>query len=413
MSAPQKSSLKSAMIVVAVLLVGLAIAAFIIKSAPRPERVTPEVKARLVEVADIRVAQQLPYWSAGGRVMASQQVDLMPEVSGRIKSIAADAIPGARLSKGALLAEIDERDYRLAMAQRQAAYAQAVAALKIEKGQASLAREEYELAAAQLSAEDKALVLREPQIAQAQAEVQTAKANLDQAALNLERTRIRMPFDGQINQRHISVGSQVSVSGRAFELVNTDEFWIEVKIPAAFLPLLDPQQPALIRQSGWLASEVREAQVLNVLPAVDSADRQVKVLLSLSDPLALENPELAKVLLNDFVEVQLFGRLNQPSYEIAAQLIDNNNQIWVVNDGQLQQRTVDVLYRGRELSWVASDLADSDEASGVQPGDKLLISKVDAAVAGAPVRVLGDDSSTNKAADNDVDSGKDEGVSYD
>ncbi|WP_419810618.1 efflux RND transporter periplasmic adaptor subunit [Bacterioplanoides sp.] len=382
---PKQSPVKSAAIVIVILLLGVGIAAFIIKSAPRPERVAPEAKSRLVEVADIKLAVRPPYWQAGGRVMASQQVDLMPEVSGRIQSIAAPAVPGTRLAKGDLLAAIDASDYRLQLTQRQAAYAQALAALDIEKGQASLAREEYELSAATFSAEDKALVLREPQIAQARAEVQTAKANLEQAQLNLARTQIKMPFDGQINQRHISVGSQVSVSTNAFELVNTDEFWIEVKIPAAFLALLDVQQPALIQQAGWPDGQQRQARVLNILPAVDSADRQVRVLLSLSDPLALSDPSQPKVLLNDFVEVRLFGQLSAESYQVASRFMDAQNRVWVVNNGELQQRQLEVLYRGREDSWIARRVM-SDK--GFKDGDQLLLSKIDAAVAGAPVRVL-------------------------
>jgi len=377
--------IKNALIALAILAVGIAAAVVIVKSAPKPKKVKPEIQARLVEATDLRASENRPSWRTGGQVMASQQVMLTPQVSGRIIRIDEQAVPGARLAKGALLAKIDPADYQYQLAQSQAAYTQALAALDIEKGQASLAKEEYELSAARLSQQDRALVLREPQIAQAQAQVKTAKANLEQARLNLARTEIRMPFAGQINSRSIAVGSQVSSATNAFDLVNTDEFWIEVKIPAAFLTWLDRDHPVVIRQPGW-GSQQRQARVLNVLPAVDSADRQVKLVLSLSDPLARDNPQQPVVLLNDFVDVQLFARALPDSYEVPTRFLDDDHRVWVVQDGELQQRTLNVLYKGRETSWVS---ALADEQSGFRDGDQLLASRVDAAVPGAPVRVLG------------------------
>jgi len=383
--------LKSVLLGTGILLVGIAVAVVIVKSAPKPQRVKPETKARLVEVAPLQRQSSAPLWTAGGQVMSAQQVQLKPQVAGRIIELADAAVPGARLNKGDLLARIDPADFKLTVQQREAALIQAQASLDIEKGQASLAREEYELSQAQLSAKDKALVLRQPQIAQAKAAVKTAQANLSQAKLNLQRADIRMPFNGQINARSVSVGSQVSVSSNVFDLVNVEQFWIEVKIPAAFLPWLDRQQVAQITQSGWLG-KTREANILNVLPAVDNSDRQVKLILALTDPLGLDNPELPPVLLNDFVEVQLQGRALENSYQIASRYLNDNNEIWVVNNNQLEKSALDVIYQGREYAWIN---AEADQ--GFQPDDRILISRIDAPVTGYPVRILGEEASDKPA----------------
>lgn len=393
------SAVKSILIGVGVLAVGIAIAVWVVKSAPKPGKVVPETKARLVEVEPLLMQSSRPTWQAGGLVTASQQVMLKPQVNGRIIAIADAAVPGARLAQGDLLARIDPQDFRLMLEQKQAAYTQAMADLDIEKGQASLAREEYELSEARLSPQDKALVLREPQIAKAKAAVKTAKANLNQARLDLQRSEIRMPFPGQINSRNVSIGSQVSASSDVFDLISTDEFWIEVKIPAAFLPWLDKQHIAEITMPGW-QGKTREARVLNVLPAVDSTDRQVKLVLAIQDPLALQNSELPPVLLNDFVEVQLFGRELKNTYQIETRHLNNNDEVWVVSaNNELQKRAVTVLYHGREMSWVAVEndveangLTDSqaDNNSGFNADDRLLVSRVDAPVHGYPVRILGD-----------------------
>jgi len=374
----------NALIAVLIVAAGIAAAYLVMNSAPRPGKIKPQASARLVEAETLALSQQRPQWRTGGRVLAAQQVQLTPQVSGRIIDIAAAAVPGARLNQGDLLARIDPADYQLQLQQRQAALIKAQAALEIEQGQSSLAAEEYQLAATELSEQDKALVLRKPQIAQARAEVKTAKALLRQAQLNLQRSYVRMPFDGQINSRHISLGSQVSAATVTFDLVNSDEFWIEVKVPADFLALLDDQHVVEVQQSGW-GQRRRQARVLHRLPAVDSADRQAKLMLVLDDPLARDNPQLPAVLLNDFVEVVLFARPLANSYQVANRYIDQQQRVWVVNDGQLQQRQVEVLYQGRENSWVAT----AGDA-GLQPGDRLLSSRVDAPVSGMPVRVVGD-----------------------
>lgn len=384
-AATNGSRVKSVLLVVAVLAVGLGTAWWIMDSAPTPKKMEGQQQARLVEVLDLEAQSSRPVWRAGGKVMAAQQLQLTPRVSGRIVELAGDALPGARLEQGALLARMDPQDFRLKLAQRQAAVIQAQADLDIEKGQASLAEEEYQLAATPLSEQDRALVLRKPQIARAQAALKNARANARQAQLDLERSELRMPFSGQITTRSVSVGSQVGINTSAFELVNTEQFWIEVKIPLVFLNWLDKSAPVMLSQSGW-AGKTREARILNVLPAVDSADRQVKLILALDDPLGLNNSELPAVLLNGFVECELPGKVIDNAYRLESRFIDDDNQTWVVNNGELQRRQLNVLYHGREHSWVARE-----GVTGFVTGDQLLLSRLDAPVVGAAVRKPGDE----------------------
>ncbi|MCD8520854.1 MAG: efflux RND transporter periplasmic adaptor subunit [Saccharospirillaceae bacterium] len=364
-----------------VLLVGGGLAWYVMTSAPKPQRIKPEVQARLVEVAALNREQSRPFWPTGGKVMAADSVALTAQVSARVVQVSADASPGARLSKGSVLATLEKTDFELQLRQKQAAFTQAQADLDIEQGQAALAREEYALAAETLSAEERALVLREPQLAKARAALRTARANLEQAQLNLARTDVRMPFAGQIMARHVSVGSQVGSSTVLFDLVSTERFWIEVKVPRAFLNLLDTQAEATLSMSGW-QGQTRRARILNVLPDVDSADRQAKVVLELDQPQAEGQP---MVLVNDFMDVQLPGKLLDKTVVIDVRYLSDDNRVWVVNNNALYQRQVRVLYRGREQAWL--EATEQDQSHGLQAGDQLLLSRVDSATEGMPVRI--------------------------
>ncbi|MDO6804470.1 HlyD family efflux transporter periplasmic adaptor subunit, partial [Wenyingzhuangia sp. 1_MG-2023] len=152
-----------------------------------------------------------------------------------------------------------------------------------------------------------ALVLREPQLASARAKLLSARAETDQARLNLARTRVTMPFNGQILSRNVAVGSQVSSSVELFELVNTDEFWIEVKVPRNFLAWLDVNAPIRLYHPSW-GKQSREARILNLLADVDERDRQARLMVAVSDPLSLKDPDQPVLMLNDFVSVELQGK---------------------------------------------------------------------------------------------------------
>lgn len=378
MTPSSKKSLLIAAIAILIIMLGIVGFQAIKNSAPVPQRKAPEEVARLVDVQPLERGSVRPQWQAGGTVVAADMVALMPQVSGRVHSVTPEAVPGAALKAGTLLAAIDDVDYRLALKQARAALAQAKADLAVEKGQVALAEEEYRLSGAQLGDDDRALVLREPQLLAAEASVATAQAAVEQAEADLKRTEIRMPFDGQIVSRSVSPGSQASASTELFSVVASAEFWIEVKIPRAFLLLLDHSQPSQVSQSGW-GSRVRSADLLNVLPDVDSTDRQAKVVLRLSKPLDESAGPL--VLVNDFVNVTLVGKQLKETFVIPRRTLNNGNTVWVVSDGRLAKREVTPEYIGRDSVWIKE---------GFEAGDQLLLSQVDGAVPGMPVRIAGE-----------------------
>lgn len=355
-----------------ILLLGMAGAYFIVSSAPRPARVPPEVKARLVDVQPLQQEMSGPYWQTGGLVSAVDNVSLTAQVSGRIDWVNPDASPGSVLKKGTVLARIEQADYRLQVQQANAALVQAESELAIEKGQGDLAREEYSLAASELSRTDRELVLRVPQQEAAQAAVQSAAASLEQAQLSLARTEIRMPFDGRISSRAVSVGTYASSGSALFDVVGTGRVWIEVKVPRHFLGWLNTDAPAELSLPSW-NGKTRDARILNTLPDVDDADRMARVLLELEQPLAAGQPP---VLVNDYLDVRLPGRAVQ-AVVVASRLLNDDGSLWVVNNNQLARRQPQVIFRGREKTWLGS---------GLESGDQLLKNRIDSATPGMAVR---------------------------
>lgn len=391
------SNIRYASILLAILIIGVVVAVIIVKTAPKPQRAKEAKVVRLVETIELKRSTEGPQWMGGGEVSAAQRVTLEPQVSGRVDLIAPEAVPGSELAKGKLLARIEQRDYQLLVQQAKAAVIQAQATLDLEKGEASSAKLEYELAVSQINTQttkqnsksastvDTALVLREPQVASAEAGLLTAQANLELMSLDLQRTQIKMPFKGQIISRSVSVGSQVSTTDTVFDLVATDEFWVQVKVSQQFLPLLDISQPAIIKQGLYQ----REARVLQTLVDVDAKDRQAKVLISIKNPLASSaktEGTLERVLLGSYAEVILLAKPIENTFVIKNRYIKEGGFIWVVNDNKLYKRQLEMAYQGRLKSWVTSGILD---------GDTLLTSNLGVITEGTPVRLATDTSSSN------------------
>ncbi|WP_221797772.1 efflux RND transporter periplasmic adaptor subunit [Oceanobacter mangrovi] len=368
----------------AILAIGVAVAWGVFATAPEPKKSQPKTQARLVEAQPLTQATAAPVWPSGGQAVAMEQVSLVPRVSGQVISVNPAARPGAKLAKGTELARLDPADFELALKQAQAAQAQAQAALVIEQGEGALAEEEYQLAGRQLKGSDQALVLREPQLMAAKAELERTRAAVEQAKLNLQRSHILMPFDGQLLSRSIAPGMQVSTSTVLFELVNTSAFWIEVKLPRQFLPLLDTDGVATLSHPAW-QGRTRDARVLDVVPAVSTTDRQARVVLQLDDPLA-QQTDAPQVLLNDYLDVLLPGRKVEGAVQIPVAQVDEFSRVWVINNNQLQRRQLQLAWRGRTHVWATAGLED---------GDQLLLSQIDAITEGMAVRIA---NSTEAAA---------------
>ena len=108
----KKSLPTSYLLILAVLVVGILAGVFIVKSAPKPEKRKQEITVPLVQVTQIEAKQQRPSWSAGATADAKTKVTLVAQVSGQINTLDGQAIPGAFLKKGSVLAKIDDSTYR-------------------------------------------------------------------------------------------------------------------------------------------------------------------------------------------------------------------------------------------------------------------------------------------------------------
>jgi membrane fusion protein (multidrug efflux system) len=172
---------------------------------PRPAT-APGAAAGPIEVGVVTLhPQAVPFTvDLAGRVTASQEAEVRPQVGGIIKAI--NFREGAQVKAGDILYEIDDASYKASAAVAQAAVEKAQAA--VTSAQAKYDR--YVKLGSNVSASD----LEDARIAlvQAQADAASAKASLDAAQINLDLTRVTAPISGLISRSAVTQGALVTAA---------------------------------------------------------------------------------------------------------------------------------------------------------------------------------------------------------
>jgi multidrug efflux pump subunit AcrA (membrane-fusion protein) len=194
----RRAALLRLLLPIIVVIIGAAIAAWMMQSGPKAK---PRAKVRnavMVDVRPIEFGARATTISVMGTVKPQREVALKPQVSGEIIKISDNLIPGGRFVRNEELLIIDPSDYQLAVKQLASEVARAEADMQLELGRQRVAQKEYKLLGETVSAEEHALILRVPQFESSRAVLEGTKARLEQAQLNLQRTTVTAPFNAVV-----------------------------------------------------------------------------------------------------------------------------------------------------------------------------------------------------------------------
>lgn len=382
---------------IVVLVAGVAAAALIASARKAPPRVERAPQGPLVDVLPVR-AENIPVAVTGhGEVVPKVAVDVVPQVGGKVTSVSRSLVAGGFFKAGDTLLTIEPRDYELAVERAQAAVARATVSLQREEAEALVARQEWD----ELHPNEEppsGLVVREPQIRQARAELEAAKADLAVAELNLERTRISVPFDGVVVSESVDVGQFVTVGARLARVYGTAT--VEVRVP------LDSREIAWFdvpRRNGGTGSEAEvratfggathswKGRVTRMEAEVDQNSRMVHVVVEVPRPYEGSSDRPA-LLPGTFVDVTIFGRTLKDAIAVPRYAMHEGDRVWVFDDGTMDIREVVVARADREQSLITSGLSD---------GDLLVVTPLDAVTEGMALRINNAASGNETLSDGD------------
>ncbi|MEQ1932066.1 MAG: efflux RND transporter periplasmic adaptor subunit, partial [Parvularculaceae bacterium] len=339
---------------------------------------------------------------AQGEVRPRTDITLTAQVSGRIVSTSPAFADGGAFNEGDLLLKIEDADYRLAVTSARARVAQAEENLKREEAEAALARRDYEDLGRK--GDPSELTLRLPQLAQAKAAFEGARADYKSAELSLERTVIKAPFKGRVRDRLVGEGQYIGPGaqlGRIFStdaaeirLTLTDNDLSKLGVPFGFVETPEARGPDVIL-TGSLANIEHswKGRIARTEGSIDPTTRQIAAIAVVDDPYGAGADDGAPLAIGLYVDAKIVGKAFDGAYVIPRSALYGRDAVYVIAAGdKLEKRTIKIASAERDEIIVSAGLAS---------GDRVVTSPLRGADVGSKVAPVDPKKADRPAADDD------------
>jgi len=307
-----------------------------------------------------------------GTVRPRTQTVLSAEVSGTIVSISPKFVAGGVFKAGEVLMRIDPTNYRVELEQAEALVAQRT----IEFDGAKKLRSQGYRA--------------ESELASATAALASAKAERVRANRNLERTSIRVPYEGIVRDKETDLGQFVSAGSRLGVVFATDH--AEVRLPLtdqdlAYIDLpgaadltesVDAAGPSVTLSATQKGEQVQwDATIVRTEGVVDERSRVTYAVAKVEDPYQLRG-EGAPLPVGTFVGATIQGAVAENIIRVPRGVIRGSDELLFVDaDNKLFIRKVDVVRSDSDYAYLSG---------GAEPGERIVTTVLESAIDGMQVR---------------------------
>ncbi len=229
--------------------------------------------------------------TVSGPLIVEHQLDVLAQRDGVIASLHADV--GTRVKAGDVLARLDDRQLTADLEAARAKTEGTDAELKSWQAEAKVLDADYDRATKLWNAE--LIPLEEFEHAKYKAEEEhwevtrvqdalvSATASQRALELELEKTRVRAPFDGIVARRYVREGEQIARGGRAFWITGDGPLQMRFTLPEKFIGQIKPGQQ-LALSTPDLPNQTFKSKVIEVSPVVDPASSTFEVLVAVEGP---------------------------------------------------------------------------------------------------------------------------------
>lgn len=324
-----------------------------------------------------------------GLVRAHNSTTITPRVSGRIETIHPKFEEGAFFREGDILVELDSTDFKAAIASADARVARAEAALAQEEARARQALDDWKVL--NLEGEPGPLVLREPQLKEARANLAAAQAEQSAAQRDLERSKVLAPYDGCVLRRLTGPGQSVSPGTSLGEIFSTD--FAEIRLPLAAddlaffrMPEDVPENPVQTTIFDALTSEnstTWKGTIMRSEGALDDDSRKLFVIARVEDPYGLKSDH-PPLRVGQPVTAEIEGTVLEDVFVIPREGLRNPTEVLLVNPEEhtLARTEISPIWGDENSVVVRDDLPE---------GWLLVVSQLSYAANGTKVEILPDE----------------------
>lgn len=218
-----------------------------------------------VTVATVEPRSISTWQEFSGRLEAVDRVQVRPRVAGMVQSV--HFREGGLVKAGDLLVTIDPEPYQAAVAQAEGQVASAQARVEL----ASTEFERGKNLASKNTISQSDLTQRQSARNEALANLQSAKAALKSAQLDLDYTQIRAPIAGRVGRIEVTVGNLVAAGSSS--------------TPLTTLVSTDPIYASFDASEELVARTLAELPAANGLPAIEQVPVEVGTLSDNGTPI--------------------------------------------------------------------------------------------------------------------------------
>ncbi|MEE4212127.1 MAG: efflux RND transporter periplasmic adaptor subunit [Parvularcula sp.] len=369
--------------VIAAVAFGIGLLVFVaagwIADARDADRPTREDTLPLVETAEVRPMPQVFEIEEEGFLRPRAEIELVPEIAGRVVEVSPQLEPGGRFEKGEVMFKIDPRTFEADLARAEADLQAARAGL--ERATTEAARQERlaEIGATASARSEQAV----SELASARARIGQAEAAVTSSRKALEDTTVTAPFAASVIEENVALGRFVQPGAVVATIFDTAAGEVVLDLlpedaRAVRLAAAESEGPLHVEVSPSDASATGATLDGIVKRFGQSVDRQTRTVpLVVEVPGAFSEENDALVFANDFVTVTIPARAPDPLFAAPLGTVRGETSVWILDeDNRLRGIEVTPVKRTeREVIFrAARDLTDqrvvitplTEEAEGLE-----------------------------------------------
>jgi len=356
-----------------VLFLAASIGVALIFSRPKPESKPVEEISIPVEVVTAEAKKITLRISSQGTVSPRLEATLAAEVGGLVIETSDTFETGNFVQEGDILVTLDPTDYEAAVAEAKANLRSAQTALTQAEADAEQAVRDLRNVGIE---NPTPLARREPQLEQARLRVDSAESSLALAEKNLERTRIRAPFDALVVDTLVDRGDVLANRGTPVaSLYGTDAAEVALPLSRSEILLLtlpddpitiaaDPEsKPAVTFTLGeGPDAAIATGRIDRLAGTADPVTRLRRAIAVIEDPLDLRNGGASTIPFGSFVSAKIEGKEIGSAFRLPVVALVGEDRIRIVDsDNRLREQTVTIVQRTDSEIIVTEGLTDGVE----------------------------------------------------
>ena len=345
---------------------------------PVEELPPPDVIIEILTPKDFQV--QI---SSNGTTTPLTQTVLTAEVGGEVIYRSKKFAEGASVIEGEILAKIDDTDLQLQYKNALLQLANAEVQYSLQLAEAEVAKEAWDKIGDGVASD---LTLKKPQLKQAEAFLEVAKAQVSSAAKKLNKTEIIAPYAGRIQNVNIDLGTTIIPGQPVGAMYTSSEIEITLAVKdndLQFLSIpmdgrkLNPSEQASVVIESFYKGKTQswKGKLERVDGVIDPVTRMINLIAVFkNDFIESDKPNLPIGL---FVEAKIDGITLKNIFEIPINSISKDNEVYIVDkDNQLELRKLTVLKKYSEFVIIKD---------GLRAGERIVTSKLSTASNGIKV----------------------------